>query len=398
MTKNKNLYRSTQRLKIIFTIVALAIAMAAIFFTNRLAKLVAIEEKKKIEIWAEAQQLLSITDTEDNLVIDLVFKIIEGNTNIPVISYFQGFYDSRNVRLPLQESEESNDEFQARLNEFYAQLIERFRSKHPPIVLNVFDYELLLYYDESFLLKQLYYFPYVLLTVVLGFILIAFFAFGSAKKAEQNQVWVGLSKETAHQLGTPISSLLAWSELLKSKYPDDNLIAEMERDIDRLRTIAERFSKVGSIPDMEPVNLHEVLNNAVQYVKKRSSKKVNMQCHFSSQEPIFVELNTQLFDWVIENICKNAIDAMDGVGQIDVNVQKNGKNVIIDITDTGKGLNKKQFKAIFTPGYTTKSRGWGLGLSLTKRIVEEYHKGKIFVKQSILNGGTTFRIVLKARV
>jgi len=395
MTKHKNLYRSTQRLKFIFIIAATAIAMASIFFSNRLAKSLAEEEQKKIQIWAEATQLLSITDTEDNLVNDLVFKIIEGNTNIPVISYFQGFFDSRNVRLPLQENDESNDEFRARLDEFYTQLVERFRSKHPPIVLNVLDAELFLYYDESFLLKQLYYFPYVLLTIILGFILIALFAFGSTKKAEQNRVWVGLSKETAHQLGTPISSLLAWSELLKSKYPDDNLIVEMERDIDRLRTIAERFSKVGSIPDMQPVNLHETLKNAVEYVKKRSSKKVKMQCNFSSQEPIFVELNTQLFDWVIENICKNAIDAMDGVGRIDVNVESNGKNVIIDITDTGKGLDKKQFKAIFTPGYTTKSRGWGLGLSLTKRIIEEYHKGKIFVKQSVLNGGTTFRIVLK---
>jgi signal transduction histidine kinase len=383
-----NLYQSKQRLKIIFVIVAMLIAIASIYFTNRLANALALEEQKKIEIWAEATQLLSITDIEDNAVNDLVFKVIVGNENIPVIFDYQGMISSRNVKPAPPGQEE----------EYYAKLIKRFSEKHPPIVLNLLDDELLVYYDDSFLLKQLYYSPYILLTVVLGFVAIALFALRSAKRSEQNQVWVGLSKETAHQLGTPISSLLAWSELLKSKHPDDKLITEMGRDIDRLSIIAERFSKIGSKPDLQPVDLHETLKNAVQYVNKRSSKKVSMKCHFSNKEPIFVELNTQLFDWVIENICKNAIDAMDGVGRIDVNVERKDRDVIIDITDTGKGLDKKQFKAIFTPGYTTKNRGWGLGLSLAKRIVEEYHKGKIFVKQSEINGGTTFRIVLKAKV
>lgn len=385
MGKNKNLYQVSQRLKFIFIIVASLIVVVSMFFTNRLANSLALEEQKKIEIWAEATRLLSMTDIDDNMVNSLVLKIIEGNTTIPVIIDYKGNIESRNVKIPSPE----------KADVFYAKRIERFQEKHPPIILNLLDDHLFVYYDDSLLLKQLYYFPYVQLTIILVFILVAFFAFGSTKKAEQNQVWVGLSKETAHQLGTPISSLLAWSELLKSKYPDDNLINEMGRDISRLRTIAERFSKIGSIPDLQPVNLCETLENAVQYVNKRSSKKVDMHCHFPKKEPLFVELNTPLFEWVIENLCKNAIDAMNGEGLIDVHVGATTDEVIIDITDSGKGLEKKQFKAVFTPGYTTKKRGWGLGLSLAKRIVEEYHNGKIFVKQSELNVGTTFRIILK---
>ena len=388
MYNKKNLHQSKKRLKIIFVVVALVISIASIFFTNRLVNALALEERKKIEIWAEATKMLSITDIdEDNAVSDLVFKIIVGNTNIPVIFDFQGEIHSRNVR-PAPPGQEA---------EHYARLMKRFSERHPPIVLNVLDEELFVFHDDSLLLRKLYYSPYVLLTILLGFVFVALFALRSAKRSEQNQVWVGLSKETAHQLGTPISSLLAWSELLKNKYPDDNLIAEMGSDINRLRIIAERFSKIGSTPDLDAVDLQETLKNAVQYVNKRSSDKITMNCYFSTKEPIFVALNAQLFEWVIENIYKNAIDAMDGVGQIDLNVEKKDREVIIDITDTGKGLEKGQFKAIFTPGYTTKSRGWGLGLSLAKRIVEEYHKGKIFVKQSEINGGTTFRIVLKTQ-
>ena len=382
---NNNLYQVVQRLKLTFIIVAALIVIASTFFTSRLAKSLAQEEQKKIELWAEATQLLSITDIDDNMVNSLVLKIIEDNTTIPVIIDYKGNIESRNVKIPAPEKAE----------EHYASRIERFSEKHPPIVLNLLDDELYVYYDDSLLLKQLYYFPYVQLTVILVFILIAFFAFGSTKKAEQNQVWVGLSKETAHQLGTPISSLLAWSELLKNKFPNDNLVTEMGRDISRLRTIAERFSKIGSIPDMQSVDLCEVLENAIQYVSKRSSKRISMHCHFSGKKPLFVELNTPLFEWVIENLCKNAIDAMNGEGRIDVNVEAKEGEIVIDLRDMGKGLEKKQFKAIFMPGYTTKKRGWGLGLSLAKRIIEEYHKGRIYVKQSEINVGTTFRIILK---
>jgi len=390
MKKDNNLYQSSQRLKFLFIIVALFIVIVSTLFTNRLAGLLAEEEKKKIEIWAEANRFLTISDDNDNL--ELILQIIKDNTTIPVIIADEDgkVSQSRNVKIPHSRNEEDE-------KQYFAECIKRFSEKNEPIEIHIHDEKQYFYYDESLLLKQLYYFPYIQLSVILIFIIVSFFAFGSTKKAEQNQVWVGLSKETAHQLGTPISSLLAWSELLKAKYPEDHLITEMGRDINRLRTIAERFSKIGSIPEMYPVNLCETLENAVQYVSKRSSKKVSMQCHFPCKEPLFVELNTPLFEWVIENLCKNAIDAMDGEGDIDVVVEKSNDEVIIDIKDTGKGLEKKQFKAIFMPGYTTKKRGWGLGLSLAKRIIEEYHKGKIYVKYSEVNVGTTFRIILKTK-
>jgi signal transduction histidine kinase len=231
--------------------------------------------------------------------------------------------------------------------------------------------------------------------VIFVFLLVAFFAFSGTKKAEQNQVWVGLSKETAHQLGTPISSLLAWVDLLKMRHSEDKLIGEMEKDVNRLGIIAERFSKIGSKPDLQMVSLNETLDNAVQYMANRTSQKVAIQCHFPTEEAVFIYLNIPLFEWVIENLCKNAIDAMDGIGSIDINVTNRNEEVVIDVKDTGKGIDKSKFKVVFTPGFTTKKRGWGLGLSLAKRIIEEYHGGKIFVKQSELNTGTVFRIVLK---
>jgi signal transduction histidine kinase len=244
-------------------------------------------------------------------------------------------------------------------------------------------------------LKQLYYFPYVQLGVIFVFLLVAFFAFSGTKRAEQNQVWVGLSKETAHQLGTPISSLLAWVDLLKMRHSEDNLIGEMEKDVNRLRIIAERFSKIGSKPDLNVVSLNETLTNAVTYMANRTSQKVAIECHFPTDEDVFISLNIPLFEWVIENLCKNAIDAMDGIGRIDITIIKRNDEVLIDVKDTGKGIDKSKYKVVFTPGFTTKKRGWGLGLSLAKRIIEEYHGGKIFVKHSELNIGTTFRIQLK---
>jgi signal transduction histidine kinase len=224
----------------------------------------------------------------------------------------------------------------------------------------------------------------------------AFVAFSSTKKAEQNRVWVGLSKETAHQLGTPISSLLAWVDLLKMKHEEDKMIGEMSKDVNRLRIIAERFSKIGSVPDLQLVSLNETIQNAVQYISNRTSQKVKIQCHFPDKNHIFIKLNVPLFEWVIENLCKNSIDAMDGSGKIYLYITKTDKECFIDVKDTGKGIERKNYRAIFTPGFTTKSRGWGLGLSLAKRIIEEYHSGKIFVKSSEINVGTTIRIILKA--
>jgi two-component sensor histidine kinase len=370
----------SRHFKLIFIVAGAAIIILSTLFTNRLASALALEERKKIELWAEATRQLTEDETAD---IDFLLKIIEGNTTIPVIIIDKNdvLLDSRNFK--------SNDKTE--LNE---KIIQQLKKKNPPIVVKLNEDIQYIYYDDSLLLKQLYIFPYIQLGVIIIFLSIAFFAFSGTKKAEQNRVWVGLSKETAHQLGTPISSLLAWVDILKNRHEEDKLIGEMAKDVNRLRIIAERFSKIGSAPDLQLVSLNETLTNAVQYIGNRSSQKVIIKCHFPEENSVFIRLNVPLFEWVIENLCKNAIDAMDGTGKIDITVIHKEKEVCIDVKDTGKGLEKKYFKTIFNPGFTTKKRGWGLGLSLAKRIVEQYHGGKIFVKQSELRIGTTFRIIL----
>ena len=246
------------------------------------------------------------------------------------------------------------------------------------------------------MLKRLAFYPYVQLGVVMLFVVVAIFALLTSKRAEQNKVWVGLSKETAHQLGTPISSLMAWTTILKENYPDDELLPEMDQDVKRLQLIADRFSKIGSLPEPIPVSLSEVLDHVIDYMDRRTSKTIQLKKDFPTED-IIIRLNASLFEWVIENLCKNAVDAMGGVsGTITLHVETIGERVIVEISDTGKGIKKKDLRNIFRPGFTTKSRGWGLGLSLAKRIVEEYHNGKIFVKSSELGKGTTFRIELKA--
>ncbi|MDP4278215.1 MAG: HAMP domain-containing sensor histidine kinase, partial [Bacteroidota bacterium] len=256
------------------------------------------------------------------------------------------------------------------------------------------DVSQFVYYDESSLLKKLTYFPFIQMMVMFIFLLVTIYALNTTRRAEQNRVWVGLSKETAHQLGTPISSLMAWVELLKLKDVDEKLLAEISKDTQRLKTIAERFSKIGSDPDLVPVDACPILDNAITYMRNRSSKKITI-LFLPPKEQIHVYLNVPLFEWVIENLCKNAIDAMNATGKITVKAFPEGKNLIIDVTDTGKGIPKSSFKTVFKPGFTTKQRGWGLGLSLAKRIIEENHDGKIFVKWSELGKGTTFRILLK---
>ena len=251
-----------------------------------------------------------------------------------------------------------------------------------------------LYYDDSILLKRLSYYPHVQLGVMILFILIAYLALMSSKKAEQNKVWVGLSKETAHQLGTPISSLMAWMDLLELNGVDKGLLADMGKDIKRLSIIAERFSKIGSKPEMDFVYVNEVLTNATEYMRRRVSNKVKITTHVP-EEAVGAMMCLPLVEWVIENLCKNAIDAMDGQGSIDIYLKIDAQKCYIDVKDTGKGISRKHFKTVFNPGYTTKKRGWGLGLTLVKRIIEEYHDGKIYVKESEVNKGTTFRIELK---
>jgi two-component sensor histidine kinase len=378
------LYELSQRLKLVFIVIAIAIVLVSTLFTNRLAKSLAAEEQKKVVIWAEATHQLLLADESTDIYF--ISTIIEGSTSIPMIiaDAKDSMLFSRNITEPKTD-----------IHEFYKKEVSRLKTKRPAIELKLDNTVQYLYYDDSLFLKQLYYFPYIQLGVIIVFLLVAFFAFSGTKKAEQNQVWVGLSKETAHQLGTPISSLLAWVDLLKMRHEEDKLIGEMEKDVNRLRIIAERFSKIGSKPDLQLVSLNETLHNAVQYMTNRSSQKVSIQCHFPEKTPIFIKLNVPLFEWVIENLCKNAIDAMDGIGRIDIKVQHKNDDVFIDVKDTGKGMDRRKFKVVFTPGFTTKKRGWGLGLSLAKRIIEEYHGGKIYVKQSDLNLGTVFRIELK---
>lgn len=380
----KRQYETYQTLKLVFILIAIAIVMASMYFTNSLVKKLSVEERRKMEIWAEATRQLVSMSEETN--IEFALKIIEGNITIPVVMIDEDDNLSAHRNIKIKGDDETA---------FFAKKIAELKAKHPPIKIVLEDNSIqYIYYDDSLLIKQLAFFPYVQLGIIAVFLAIAFLAFSSTKRAEQNQVWVGLSKETAHQLGTPISSLLAWVEIFKSKHVDETLMNEMQKDVNRLRIIAERFSKIGSKPELISVDLNQTLQNAVQYIRNRSSKKVKIETHILSGRQVMVPINVPLFEWVIENLCKNAIDAMDGEGNISISITELTANWCIDLQDTGKGIPKAKFKTVFSPGYTTKSRGWGLGLSLVKRIVEEYHSGKIFVKHSEIGIGTTFRILL----
>lgn len=366
-------------------LVAFAIVAVSLWFSNRLVQRLEVEQQRKIEIWAEAMRQFVQTDNND-ANFDFIWKIIEENDNIPVLIVDADgrFVTARNFDPPADN-----------VDDYYNRVYERLKTRQEPIEINIDENERqFIYYDDSILLKQLQLFPYVLFAIIAVFIAVVIVALASTKKSEQNRVWVGLSKETAHQLGTPISSLVAWNEMLKAKYPDDNMVNEMGSDVERLKTIAERFSKIGSRPEFTQACVNDVVLASVEYMRRRTSQQV----HFAvdNRSKMHALLCVPLFEWVVENLFKNAIDAMGGQGNIDVVIDRNEKGqTIIDVSDTGKGIEKRRFRAVFRPGYTTKQRGWGLGLSLAKRIVEEYHGGRIFVKQSEVGKGTTFRIVLK---
>jgi signal transduction histidine kinase len=319
---------------------------------------------------------------------------------------FLNMVTSQNTTIPIIIIAEKDGSFNTDANIKYSEgkreevlkrELRKMKDYAPPIPIEL-DAEsgevLLLYHRESSILRNLRYYPFIQLFVIVVFIVVAYFAFSATQRAEQNQVWVGMSKETAHQLGTPISSLMAWIEILKLQNVDESLIKEFEKDTERLERITERFSKIGSKPELFPANLIEALNSTVTYLKSRSSNKVIFETSFKKDDIIVTPLNEALFSWVIENLCKNAIDAMGNDGKISIHVKEKEKEIYIDVTDTGKGVAKSQFKTIFQPGYSTKKRGWGLGLSLAKRIIENYHNGKIFIKSSELGKGTTFRIIL----
>ena len=375
-----------RRLKVILIVSAVAIAVTSLYISHKLVRDLSSEEKLRMEVWAEAMSAFNTADDATDL--NLVLKVLNANNTIPVIvaDSKDNIQTYRNINI---SSSDTLTFLSNKLNSY------KNLGKVISIDLNTPEQDFInVYYEDSLMLVRLSIYPYVQLGVVLIFVLIAIFALLSSKKAEQNKVWVGLSKETAHQLGTPISSMIAWIELLKTQYPDDSLIPCMAEDVGRLQMIANRFSKIGSAPELIPTDLCKQLKEVTDYMANRTSNKVAIILNTSDND-ILLPLNASLFGWVIENLCKNAIDAMEGIGTITVSVSSSTQWWYIDVADTGKGIIKSKQQEVFTPGYTTKKRGWGLGLSLARRIIEEYHAGHIFVKYSEPNKGTVFRIELK---
>lgn len=383
-----------RQVKIVLLVSAVVIAAVSLVISYLLVRDLSHEERNRMVVWAEAMRSLSSAD--ENTDIYLALKVINGNNTIPVIVLdAQGNVETyRNITIKAETAADTLRYLQQRA--------ESMRQAGYAIDLNLTDAGqevrpgddyLVICYEESSMLRRLASYPYVQLGVVGLFVVVAIFALLSSKRAEQNRVWVGLSKETAHQLGTPISSLMAWTAILREAYPDDELIPEMDKDVKRLELIADRFSKIGSQPEVAREDLRPLLERTADYIRRRSSDKVVVACDMSD-DPVVVDVCAPLFEWVVENLCKNAIDAMSGKGVITIRLRRETAHIVIEVSDTGKGISKRHFKTVFSPGYTTKKRGWGLGLSLAKRIVEEYHKGHIFVKSSELGVGTTFRIEL----
>ncbi|MBQ6187587.1 MAG: HAMP domain-containing histidine kinase [Prevotella sp.] len=376
-----------RRVKILLVVAAVLIAVASLLVSHYLVRDLSIEERNKMGVWAEAMR--SLNNADETTDLNLVLTVIDENNTIPVVVTDEvgNVQTFRNVNIKSADT-----------LAYLSSLAEKMKSGNRYIRIELDDSTKTDYidvcYDESVMIKRLNIYPYVSLGVVMIFVVVAIFALLTSKRAEQNKVWVGLSKETAHQLGTPISSLMAWTEILKENYPDDELIPEMDKDVKRLQLIAERFSKIGSLPEPVPSSLNTVMKHVVEYMDRRTSQQVKMICNLPEQD-IIVKINASLFEWVIENLCKNAVDAMGGSGTITIDMTESDDRVFIEVADTGKGIRKKDIDNVFKPGFTTKKRGWGLGLSLAKRIVEEYHRGKIYVKQSEVGKGTTFRIELK---
>ena len=383
-----NIYSQKLRWKYILLALALLIGLGSIFYTNNLVDKLEYEERKKAETWANAMRLLidMSADLNGGASLKFIFDVIENNETVPCIytdgsGNIQGHKNFDSLKVAQQPN-------------YLESQLKKLMEENPPIVIDYGGEEYnYVYYSRSKILSILAIYPFVQLSVIMIFILVAYVAFSSSRKAEQNQVWVGLSKETAHQLGTPVSSLLAWKEILKLKNPEEDFTVEFEKDISRLEKITDRFSKIGSKPMLREENLVDVVNSVVSYLKTRSSGKVSFNV-VSDNKEVFVPLNASLFEWVIENTCKNAMDAIEGKGEISFIINNDNNTVNLDIKDSGKGIPRNKQKTVFKPGFTTKKRGWGLGLSLTKRIVEEYHNGKIFVAESVVNKGTTIRVIL----
>ena len=382
-----NSYEIKRFIKIILLLLAVFIGGITLFFSKRLSEKVAQEEKKKVQTWAKAMKMLSDPDVEGDLSFYL--ELVKDNSTIPAIVVNETGKITQFINL---------DSSIVNSQKYLLQKLAEFKNTNEAISIPI-DKGIVhtVYYGESSVLRQLRYYPFIVLGVVALFILVSYFAFSFSRRAEQNQVWVGLAKETAHQLGTPISSLMGWVDVIEMGEMPENAADEMRKDITRLQIITERFSKIGSEPILKVVELNEALTNSVKYMQMRSGSEVLFKIN-TGEQPVQVNLNLNLFDWVIENLTKNSIDAMEGKGELEYSITAKHGKVYLDISDTGKGIPRNRFKTIFKPGYTTKKRGWGLGLSLARRIIQDYHKGEIFVKESHPNLKTTFRIVLSEAV
>lgn len=393
-------FERKRRWKYLLLITATMIGVLSLYYTNYLVDQISESERKGAELWARSQ--LELVETEDEEFIDFLLFVVKEGTNVPVIvvngeGAIQATKDldsTRTFKEVATEPEASGTSLKYD-PEYFQQQLKVMREQHEPIewetAQGIKQYA---YYKDSWLLTQMRYFPYIQLSIIAVFLVVAYLAFSSSRRSEQNQVWVGMSKETAHQLGTPISSLMAWMELMKEKYDTtgDPIFEEMNNDVNRLQLIADRFSKIGSTPALKPHNIRDEIVHCVGYLRKRTSRKIKFEI---SGEQASGLISPQLFEWVIENLCRNAANAIGGnEGKIAIHISQSKSHVYIDVKDTGVGIPRSKHEAVFQPGYTTRKRGWGLGLSLTRRIVENYHNGQVFVKESEAGKGATFRVVL----
>ena len=410
-----NIYSNKQRWKLILSILAILICVASVFITNKLVKELKSEETKKIEIWAQAtKQLVNASSQGD---FSLAIKVVSENTNIPVILVDEcdSILETRNIRFfsksdsviltkfekirynkPIEKDSIITFRAEKLLNQYRIHLRETLNkmreSDDKPIEINFIGDKQWIYYADSELLNNLRYYPIYQLLFIFIFVFVGYAVFSSARKSEQNQVWAGMAKETAHQIATPLSSLMAWSELIKDE-KNEEMVFEIKKDLNRLETIADRFSKIGSKPNLEMHEIIDIVEKSVRYLKSRLSQNTEFTIEKSEKE-LYTKINKTLLEWVIENICKNAVDAMQGKGKINIKISQNSSTIKIIIKDTGKGIDKLIVDDIFKPGVTSKARGWGLGLSLSKRIIEDYHKGKLFLLESSAEDGTSFAIFL----
>jgi signal transduction histidine kinase len=367
--------------------IAVAIVVATIFYSRYLARTISVEERQKVEAWAEAQQFIAGAGPEEN--ISFASIIMAGQTTIPVIETNER--DSISNWHNLDSSKVQQDKT------YLVSKLAEFRRNNPPIITYFGPQRSAYnkyYYGESLLLKQVRYYPIVQLVVVALFLLLTLVAQTTRHRAAQDQLWAGMAKETAHQLGTPLSALQGWLEMMKEAPPDTHMLTEMEKDLNRLKLVSDRFSKIGSTPHLEEHDLVRVLESVVEYVRKRAPGKVHFSIDTEGTTELQVHMSVPLFEWVVENLLKNALDAMDGKGDIRLHLTQHGQDVMVDISDTGKGISPANIRKVFNPGFTTKKRGWGLGLTLSRRIIEQYHHGRLFVKSAEVGKGTTFRIMM----